>query len=412
FRADYVRHEMPQKPTKTFKEYIQPEGVMRLDTTYSQEYKSYPNHHQAPKLKPAEYRPSSAKMDVIPTYKDDYRSWGIPKREIFRTESNLKLSGGKFSNSTTVHDDYGAKVPTEMRESYKPAKEVKESLPFNDLTNYKVEYISHNVQPRLRRERKPYRPQAAPFDALTTHKNDYKGLQGVLTKPIKSKDTWHINPSPFEASTEFRDKYKPWPIQPPHVRKPAEYKTPEGTMDTTSMTHAHFTGHSVQPSAVTHTHVKAWKKGKLLHNQSTMKEDYKPWEAKKRSPIVQLEQMEKSVGPFESTTTFRSHYMPHTLCRSLKYKPAQTTMPPLTMENDTTCRTTEKEIKVCPASLPVPPGSECEATASHGPKLYRSTSGNNHMSGSAIKTTSKPNTTRKPAAGKNPARHKEIRNAA
>nr|XP_006629831.2 PREDICTED: stabilizer of axonemal microtubules 1 [Lepisosteus oculatus] len=407
FRADYVRHKLSKAPTKTVKEYIQPEGDMMLDTTYSRAYISHPTQYPVPAVKPAMYRPSSANMDVIPTYKDDYRAWEIPKQEVIRTASNLKLCSAKFSNTTAFQDDYGARLPVKSEKSYKPVQEVKEPMPFDDLTNYKVEYVCHAVQPRLRTEKKAYKPQNAPFDGLTTHKRDYKGLIGAQTRPVKPKLAWQNTAPHFEASTEFQDKYKLWPVQPSQPRKSVKHTPPEGAMDTISTTHADFVGHQVQPPRPARPPVQEWKKGEPFDAQSTMKEDYRPWEIKKRSPIVQVGEIEKPAGPFESTTTFQAHYVPHTLARATNYKLMPTMLQSQPFNADTTYSTsyTAKEIRVCPASFPVPPGFEHEETDPLGHKLYRTISTrDNHTPAAVTKTTSRPNHNRTPSAKKEPAR--------
>lgn len=282
---------------------------------------------------------------------------------------NLKMNKGKFEGTTTFRADFCPKGPAEARESFKPTPEARETLPFEGATNYKTQYVSHPVQTRQPREKPTYRPTSAPFNGVSTHRQDYRGLPAEAAKPIRAKVAWESSTATFEGISEFQDKYKAWPMVPRHRHKAKEYCPPEGDMEFLTTAHAHYLGNNdCQRPLSARPAIQAWVMDREpFQARSTMKEDYRAWESVQRPPMVHTDELEKPKGNFENTTTFRSAYTPKTTSRTTSFKPSQKPM-----EEEATC--TPKEITPCPAQNGSPPGFEYNSTEAGGHRLYRTIS--------------------------------------
>ncbi|XP_042202754.1 stabilizer of axonemal microtubules 2 [Callorhinchus milii] len=374
FRADYVPHDIHARPGRILQEFKQPQGTMDLDTTYKQDF-NYRSSYPSATTRPQEQKWSSrARMETIPTYKDHYKPWEISKRETAKPEYTFRPPSMKFGNLTTFQDDYQYKglVP---QQSFKPSNATRlSSKPFEDLTNYRQHYIPYIYEARKRHEKEPYKPSEQTFDDLTTHRRDFKGQSGELTKLIRPENTNVNSNQPFYDLTEFRDKYKAWTVEPPTLHKSADYMVPEDKMNLTTTSQANFVGHNVQPFVSARPLPHPSRHSIPFEGISTMKEDYKPWNCTREPMIKPQGELEKPTGKFEDTTTFKAHYLPLPIGLTHRFKPhnsfASSSVP---LDSGTTYRFsyTPKQIVVCPASFPVPPGYEYEKTDRLGHKFFR-----------------------------------------
>ncbi|XP_064787821.1 stabilizer of axonemal microtubules 2-like [Oncorhynchus masou masou] len=378
FKSDYVAHEVTQRPPKVTKVYVPPDGRMRHSSTYARDYPTHPVQKHI-MTKPEEYHPPTAKMVAQSLYKGEFRAWHNQKVQPYRTCDNLKLNDSKFEVTTTFQDDYCQKGPAVARESFKPAADARETLPFDGATNYQTQYVPHPVQPRQPKERAVYRPTSAPLNGVSTHRQDYRGLPAEPAKPFRAKVAWESSPAVFQGTSEFRDQYKAWPLQPKHRHQAEEYCPPEGTMVGLSTAHADYVDHeSQQRPQSARPRVEAWTKEarEPLQTRSTMKEDYRTWDVVRRPPMVYADELEKPKGAFANTTTFRSAYTPKTAERATSFKPTQKLLSPQSMDEDSIYRSTytPKEIPPCPARDGCPPGFEYSSMGAGGHRLYRTIS--------------------------------------
>ncbi|KAK6323158.1 hypothetical protein J4Q44_G00054970 [Coregonus suidteri] len=378
FRSDYVAHEVTQRPPKVTKLYVPPDGRMRHSSTYVRDYPTHPvQKHIVTKAE--EYHPPTAKMVAQSLYKEDFRAWHTQKVQPYRTCDTLKLNDSKFEVSTTYQDDYCHKGPAEARESFKPAPDTPETLPFDGATNYQTQYVSHPVQPRQPKEKAVYWPTSAPLNGVSTYRQDYQGLPAKPVKPFRAKVAWESSRAIFQGTSEFRDQYKAWPLQPKHRHQAEEYCPPEGTMVGLSTAHADYVGHECQqrPQSA-RPPVEAWTKEarEPLQTRSTMKEDYRAWDMVRPSPTLHADELEKPKGAFAKTTNFRSAYAPKSAQRAASFKPTQTLLSPQAMDEDSVYRPTymPKEVPSCPAWDGCPPGFEYSSTGAGGHRLYRTIS--------------------------------------
>ncbi|XP_067839559.1 stabilizer of axonemal microtubules 2-like [Heptranchias perlo] len=374
FRADYIPHHIQPGPGRVTEEFRQPQGAMNLDTTYKRDFNPHSIQPVAP-VRPLEQKHiSTAKMETIPTYKDHYKQWELSKRATTKPEYTVKAPSTKFGNTTTFQDDYSFKIPA-PKESFKPLNAARLSnMPFADMTNYRQHYIAYPHEPRRRHEREQYKPNDEPFDDLTTHRRDFKGQAGELTMAIRPPCTKVNSNQQFYDLTEFRDKYRTWTIDPPSVRKAVEFVVPDGKINLNTTTHTDFVEHKVQPFVPVRPLPHSSKHSIPFEGQSTMKEDYKHWDATREPMIKPQQELEKAAGRFDDMTTFRAHYVPHQISLMHTFKPRNSYVPStMPLHNGTTYQFsyTPKKVEVCPASFAVPPGYEYEETDARGHKFYR-----------------------------------------
>ncbi|XP_041723916.1 stabilizer of axonemal microtubules 2-like isoform X2 [Coregonus clupeaformis] len=399
FKSDYVAHEVTQRPPKVTKVYEPPDGRMRHSSTYTRDYPTHPVQKHIV-TKPEVYHPPTAKMVAQSLYKvlsllfpGEFRAWHNQKVQPYRTCDNLKLNDSKFEVTTTFQDDYCYKGPTEARESFKPAADTRETLPFDGATNYHTQYVPHPVQPTQPKGKAVYRPTSAPLNGVSTYRQDYRGLPAEPAKPFRAKVAWESSPAVFQGTSEFRDQYKVWPLQPKHQHQAEKYCPPEGTMVGLSTAHADYVDHECQqrPQSA-RPPVEAWVKEarEPLQTRSTMKEDYRTWDVVPPPPMVYADELEKPKGAFANTTTFRSAYTPKTAQRATSFKPTQKLLSPKAMDEESIYRSTytPKEIPPCPARDGCPPGFEYSSMGAGGHRLYRTTSV--QETGLAAATSDKP----------------------
>lgn len=375
FRADYVPHKVTMRPAKATVVYLEPTEAMELKSTYMQDFVSHPVHKNIVS-KTVTYNAPTAKMDTQSVYQEVYRCWGVVRPDPFRASDNLTLSQDKFDATTTCQDDFCPKSGGPVRESFKPTQQVQESQPFDGTTSYRLAFVSHPLQQRPPRKKVPYEPNAAPFNGVSIHRQDFRGLRGEVAKSTKIKSTWEASATPFEGVSEYQERYQAWPVQPPFQRKSDGHCLPGGAMELISTAHGDFAGQQGPPAVSARPPIQAWCKGKPFDACSTMKTDYRAWEAERRGRTVRAEQTSPPSGPFESSTTSRREYTRKSVPRAPSYKPAQRPMSPRTMADDTVYRASyvNREHRRCPASFADPPGFEYKALGSGGHVLFRTAS--------------------------------------
>ncbi|XP_075999837.1 stabilizer of axonemal microtubules 2 [Genypterus blacodes] len=257
-----------------------------------------------------------------PFFKDDFRAWDAHKRQPYKLSDNLKVSPATFTTTTTFKDAFCPKSPGKMTENFKPTPPARESQPFDGTTNYKTEYITHPLPLRTLREKPLYQSNSSTLTRVfTTHEN-YKGLPQPPASSCKPKVTWERNPAPFEGTSESREKFKTWPLEPKFQRKAEEYSPPTQNMASLSTTHADYMAHKFQRRRSARLPVEAWeRKGETFQTNSTMKEDYRVWDTIRCPPIIHKEELEWSKDEIEKTTTYRSVFTPKHIQRSISCKP-------------------------------------------------------------------------------------------
>ncbi|XP_036087763.1 stabilizer of axonemal microtubules 2 isoform X2 [Rousettus aegyptiacus] len=318
-------------------------------------------------------RVTKGKLDTVPTYKDDYRAWDVPKSELYKPERSYYPPTVKFGNSTTFQDDF---VPQkiEPRQSFKPSSVVERStVPFHADTSHRLDYVPHQLDSKSPRPKEVYRPAEQPFDDLTTHRRDFQGLAGESTRSCRPVDAGVTRLAPFAGSTEFRDSFQPWEIPPPRVREAHVHVPPSGTMQLHSTSHLDYVPYQARRVVP----IRPVSHRRLDHlpfqGKSTTKEDFPAWESCRPGLIKKQPQIRNPSGKFDGLSTFRCHYVPHTPIPAESCKPSQApfrSSGPLDAVTTYVAEFAPKPQEVCPASYACPPGHVFENTNSQGHKFF------------------------------------------
>ncbi|XP_030740350.1 stabilizer of axonemal microtubules 2 [Echinops telfairi] len=374
FKSDYRPYEIVKQPRHVPEEYKPKLGQIDLGTTYKRDFNSYKVQPVAIARPLERQQVKKGKLDTVPTYKDDYRAWDIQKSELYKPKENYHPPTVKFGNSTTFQDDY---MPQEVkpRPSFKPSFALQPStIPFNGDTSHRLDYVPHQLEFTCARPKEVYKPTSQPFEALTTHRNDFQGLVGEtakICKPAYNRVTQNV---PFSGSTEFQESFQPWEMPPPPVRKAAEYVPPAGTMQFSSTSHLDYVPHQASRVAAIRPISHRRNSNVPFQGKSTTKEDFPVWESCRQGIIKRQQQIPNPSGKFDGLSTFRSHYVPHDLIPTKSCKPLTISLRSSVPFDDATMYSTEytpKKQDVCPASYPAPPGYIFESTNSQGHKFFR-----------------------------------------
>ncbi|NXW57610.1 SAXO1 protein, partial [Eurystomus gularis] len=374
-KRDYIAHEVLPQKLKPPEQHVKSDESMDLTSTYKQDYNSYPISRVPPYLPCVMRHIPSAKMDTKTTYEDDYVLWNEPKTEPIRPNNTFCPAEERFDHRTTiVQDDYLYRGPV-ATQSCKPQTLVQKiKAPFENTTNYRVNYVPHPLKKRYVHKNEKYKVNEVPFDGLTTHKLSYKGLAGQPAKLAKPEQLKLCHDLPFSSTTEFRQKYQAWPQPAIFTKKPDVYLPPLEKMDLNTTTQIHYKHLNGKPAKMCRSFAQVNRSTEPFNSSSVMKEDYKPWLCKRLKPIIHAPELTFSEKPMDCLTTFQTHYVPQPLTVRKSYKPAWSgpnRHTPLDGKTIYTTSYTPKGIVRCLASYKDPPGYVFEGADADGHNLYR-----------------------------------------
>ncbi|KAM3828137.1 stabilizer of axonemal microtubules 2 [Vipera latastei] len=374
FRSDYLPYDITYRPLRVQEEYRPIAGEIDMVTTYRRDF----NPHKIEPIilvRPAEKKyVSKCKLNAIPTYQADFKPWEIEKRAPCKVERVYHPPTEKFGNATTSQDAF---IPRELalRKIIKPADATTASdQPFVGDTSHRSDYVPHQLEPKWKKSKEAYRPSSQPFENVTTHQTDFRGLPGNLPKSFKPEPTKIETKSDFEGITEFRDRFQPWAVSLPELRKAKEYTPPTGSMELNSTSRLDYPPHVVSPVVLVKPLERSKKIGLPFQGNTTMKDSFQAWDLHPPEMIKRIQEIPKPSGKFEDITTFRSHYTPHSLIPTQSCKPPKVALSTSAhFEDETLYRSdyTPKKIETCPANYPSPPGYVYVSTDSRGHKLFR-----------------------------------------
>ncbi|KAM4677286.1 stabilizer of axonemal microtubules 2 [Discoglossus pictus] len=374
FKSDYIPYGVVNRPVRPHAEYQPNPAKIDLETTYNTTFNSY-NVQPVAHARPMERRPTNlGKFDTNPTYKDDYRPWDIQKRELSKHDNAYQPPTGKFGNATTFQDDY---FPKELmpRESFKPPTLTKRNdIPFDSTTSHRTSYVPYDIGPRFARQKDEYKPSSQPFDDITTHRLNFKGVLGEITKSCKPENGKVGSSARFDGRTEFRDSFLPWSVPPHYVHKSQDYVPPTTHMEIDTTNNLAYVPHKLNPVALIRPVSHGRRSNVPFQGNSTMKDDFRAWEAGRQEMIKKDHQIQRPSGKFDGLTTFKSHYQPHEIHLTQSYKPSNAALrSSAPFESGTLYRSdfTPKKSDICPAIYPSPPGYVFENLSSRGHKMFR-----------------------------------------
>ncbi|XP_065590388.1 stabilizer of axonemal microtubules 2 [Cyrtonyx montezumae] len=372
FKSDYLPYDIVKRPLRVKEEYKPKTGEIELGTTYKKDYNAY-KIQPVILVRPLERKNTTrGKLDTIPTYQDDYRSWEVPRREP-KVARVYHPPTEKFGNSTTFQDDFIPKA-LNPQSSFKPPCVPKLSdVPFDGTTSHRTSYIAHQLEPKFVRSAEEYKPSNQPFEDLTTHRNDFKGHPGPLVKSCKPENTRVQSKQHFSGVTEFQDRFQPWLLSLPEVRRTREYAPPPGTMDFNSTSHLHYVKHEISPAVPIRPITNTRRTSGPFQGSTTMKEDFKAWVSSRQAIIKKQHEIPKPTGKFCDLTTFKSHYIPHHIVPVQSFKPVHVLPNSAHFQDETMYRTeyTPKKQEICPGNNPSPPGYVYVNTDSRGHQFFR-----------------------------------------
>ncbi|XP_056355470.1 stabilizer of axonemal microtubules 2 [Oenanthe melanoleuca] len=371
FKSDYLPYEIVPRPFQPHAEYRPKSGKIDLGTIYQRDYNP---HKVGPVIlaRPRERKHTSdAKVDTIPTYRDDYRLRKGERAESCKVEQAYEPPSERFGNPSTFQDDYIPRQPNPPP-SFKPCETKLAEGPFDANTIHRMAYVVHELEPMFVRPREEYKPCDQPFEDLTTHQRDFKGMPGEQAKSCKPENRKLGSDDPFKGTTEFQDRYQPYLVTAPEFQKPREYVPPTDKMDLKSTNRLDYIKHKVAPRAPIRP-APGRKSTGPFQGKTTTKEDYQPWTVCPPGLIKKEEEIQKFTGKFSSLTTFRSHYIPHQANPPQSFKPVQTVSKAVPFKDETLYRTEyiPKKQEICPALQPDAAGYVYVNTDSEGHKFYR-----------------------------------------
>ncbi|KAH0620008.1 hypothetical protein JD844_014501 [Phrynosoma platyrhinos] len=375
FKSDYLPYEVANRPVRAQEEYKPMTGSIDLGTTYRRDYNA---HKVQPVIlvRPVERKyVRGGKLDTIPTYQADYRAWEVQKREPHKVENTYHPPTEKFGNTTTFQDAFFPREITFQR-SFKPTVVTKLSdQPFTSITSHRSDFVPHQLEPKFQRSKEEYKPNSQPFEDTTTHRHDFRGLVGELPKSFKPEHSKVETKSHFDGITEFRERFQPWTVSLPEVRKAKEYIPPTGSMDLNTTTHLDYIQHNISPVVLMKPLENSRRNNAPFQGNTTMREAFQAWDTCRPEIVKRTQEMPKPSGKFDDMTTFRAHYIPHNVvptqsCKPPKMAAVSSSVP---FEDKTMYRTeyTPKKPEICPATYPSPPGYVFVSTDSRGHKFFR-----------------------------------------
>ncbi|KAJ7311058.1 hypothetical protein JRQ81_006656 [Phrynocephalus forsythii] len=374
FKSDYLPYDVSSRPVRVQEEYKPAAGEIDLGTTYRRDY----NAHQVQPVilvKPVERSYArGGKMNTIPTYQADYRAWDIQRREPCKVENAYHPPTEKFGNTTTFQDAF---VPRELalQKSFKPTVAARLSdQPFTSVTSHRSDYVPHQLEPKLKRPVEEYKPSSQPFENTTTHRCDFRGLAGELPKSFKPEPSSVASKALFDGSTEFRERFQPWAVSLPEVRKEKEYVPPTGGMDLNTTTHLDYIHHSIHPAVLMKPLEKSRRHNAPFEGRTTMRDAFQAWDTCRPKIIKKTQEIPKPSGKFDGMTTFRAHYVPYNVAPQKSWRPPKVAVASSAPFEDKTMYRTEytpKKVEICPATYAPPPGYVYVSTDSRGHKFFR-----------------------------------------
>ncbi|XP_040887755.1 stabilizer of axonemal microtubules 1-like [Toxotes jaculatrix] len=223
--------------------------------------------------------PQDATEDYTSVYQNDFREWAISKRQPCKLNDSLKVKLGLIVPRGTPKEGHSQNISVQRDANSKPVPQEEEPKPIESITSYRSHYITHPVQPRMRREK--------PMNQTN---------KGLLAS-VGPKFAWQINQKLIDGEDEFFQQFKTWSLETKfHGKGKAKVSSPPADHKAfVSTVHVNYKPHECQRTEPIQPSVQSREKGREpFHSMTSMKEDCKFWDTLQHIPIVHKEEMEQS----------------------------------------------------------------------------------------------------------------------
>ncbi|KAG2447656.1 hypothetical protein HYH02_007572 [Chlamydomonas schloesseri] len=188
-------------------------------SSYKQDFPAHPIEPRPP-VTGGQHQPNTAPFDGTTAYRDNYRGHNIDPSQYARATGRPTgpLTTAPFDGASSYKQDY-PQHPLEPRQAHTGPAYQPNTAPFDGTSHYKSQYVPHQVEPRPHAG--PVHAQhnsSVPFDGTTTHKADFPA-HPIEPRPPVTGGQYVPNTAPFAGSSEARDAYQPWPIDPSTMQR-------------------------------------------------------------------------------------------------------------------------------------------------------------------------------------------------
>ncbi|XP_031706747.1 stabilizer of axonemal microtubules 2 isoform X2 [Anarrhichthys ocellatus] len=214
----------------------------------------------------------ASKLDYTSVYKNDFQAWKVKRRLPYKLTDSLTVNQGLVVTGHPSKSRF-QKNSVQVAANSKPVPQ-----PFESVTSYRSDYVTHPVQP-TRREKPVYHA---------------KGLLSQPAVSLKPKVAWAVNQDIFDKASALFQEFKTWSLENKfHGKgKAKESSSPSDHCNFLSTTHADCTEHKCQRAKPVLPSKQTGETSKeRFWGTTTMKEDYKSWDMPQRFPSVRKEQL-------------------------------------------------------------------------------------------------------------------------
>jgi hypothetical protein len=207
-KINYVSHPMPDRFHKAKDEYRPSREPLDSLTTAQRDYQGY-NVARVESFKPKNAGiKSDAPLDDATEFKDSYKQWDMPKREMHARDPYIKPAG-RMDDTTSHRNDY-VMHPMNPTRSMKPVNNTSQNdAQFDDSTTFKTDYKPWAANHSIRQDpsRKDYQLPTVPFEGNPTYRAHYVEHGLNPTKSYKPDNFIDANRAPFEGDTSYKTEY-------------------------------------------------------------------------------------------------------------------------------------------------------------------------------------------------------------
>lgn len=272
-KTDYILHPLGTHYVHKANPYERPEGEIDHTTNYQQHF-TPKNSEPVKPIRHAEQPRMSAKFGGMPTYKDDYKPWGLEPYRKYGPDNTYRPTDAKFDSSTNYKDDFIPHSVARQQMIIPPGNNNRSDGPFADETDYRTSYVKYELPKRTVKEKEQWQPNTTKLDDQTNYMSDYIPKNLSKTDSFKPANKPYESDARFEDSTTHKTDYIPREVSRRYQREREPYHPSEGILD----------------SLTTH------------------KQDFTPKEAARQQAIRPAESKKVS-GKFDSSTQYNSDFL-------------------------------------------------------------------------------------------------------